>query len=144
LEEAFAKAYSGLTGKIQCVYGAMQTTDAAELVTAFLREIQKEPPSEDDPEWTLVSQDGGQPYWEHAKRLDGARLERVLHDFLLTSSTTESLDSAPDERVKAVLRRQGPFVALVDESGRFKSLVDRQALLEALANSFLASSGRPG
>jgi len=138
LEKAFVNAY-GQWGdyQIQSNRGALQLGQAINLVQKFLEEVQKNPLEGNPLEWTSV---GEPPLWEHAKWLDGARLERVLHDFLDVSSMPESPDMPPADRAKAALRRAGAFVALVGDGGRFKTLVDRQALLEKLAEHFVASS----
>jgi hypothetical protein len=45
--------------------------------------------------------------------------------------------------MEAILRREGPLVALVEEERRFKRLVDRQALLERVAvNQGIPSADR--
>jgi len=141
LEEAFAKGYSQIQNyQPLSNYGALDTWQATQLVQGFLKQIQQTvPPMGDPTEWTTLASET-QQYWEHAKWLDGARLERVLHDFLQVPSMPEAPDNSPDERVKAALRREGAFIALLEGDGRFKSLIDRQALLEALANRFVASS----
>jgi hypothetical protein len=137
LEKAFASAYSQLPNfQIQSNHGALESWQAIQLVQKFLKEIQKDVPESDPQEWTSL---GTQPLWEHAKWLDGSRLERVLHDFLDVSSMPESPDMPPTDRAKAALRRGGALVALVGADGRFKTLIDRQALLEKLGERFVAS-----
>jgi hypothetical protein len=138
LEKAFVSAYSQLGDyQIQSNYGALESAQAIELVQKFLEGVQKIPLEGVSLEWTSV----GEPaLWEHAKWLDGARLERVLHDFLDVSSMPEFPDMPPADRAKAALRRGGAFVALVGDGERFKTLVDRHALLEKLAERFLASN----
>lgn len=142
LEKALATAYSQLDNyQIQSNYGALDSWQATQLVQKFLNEIQKNVIELDVPEWTPLAPPtaGALQLWEHAKWLDGSRLERVLHDYLEISSMPESLDSVPADRAKAALRRGGTFVALVGAGGRFETLIDRQALLEKLAERFAAS-----
>ena len=76
--------------------------------------------------------------WEHAKWLDGASLERELYGVLDDSCAPTLLDAPAAKQVQAVLRRKGAFVALVEEGGRFKSLVDRQALLDQVTERLVA------
>jgi hypothetical protein len=84
-------------------------------------------------EWVPV---GGQMF-EHAKWLDGARIERLLgsdlsyaHVFLLPNKTMGDLGDA-------VVRQRGRFVAVVEPDKTFRGLVDRVAVLEGVASAFL-------
>jgi hypothetical protein len=109
LEKAFANAYGKLGDhQIQSNYGALELQQAVDLGKEFLKGVQKNPNEAlegDAREWTG---EGTPPLlWEHAKWLDGARLERVLRDFLGVSSMPESLDMPAADRAKAALRRGG-------------------------------------
>jgi hypothetical protein len=61
---------------------------------------------------------------------------------MLESWVEESLDASPRERVRAILRRPASVIAVVDGDRRFKSLVDRLALLEQAAAQFAEVSER--
>lgn len=137
LEQAFAQSY-GATGNLQILSdsGALETWAATQLVQSYLQLIQQNvPPNTDMAEWVTL---GAQQTWEHAKWIDAQRLERVLHNFLDDSWILDAPDVVSSERTKAVLRRRGSFVASLDQNRKFRSLVDRQALLEALAGRFAA------
>ena len=139
LEQAFAEAYAeGVAQHTLSMRGGLEPPWAAtQLVAAFLRRIQeKDAPAasgSDSAEWVTMKDPGGHLLREHAKWLTGARLERVLGSTLQASWVPDSPDAPPAEQARAVLRRQGAFVAVVEEGRRFRSLVDRQALLEQAA-----------
>jgi hypothetical protein len=139
LEEAFAKTYAQLGNyQIQSDHGALDSWQATQLVQGFLKQIQQgAPPLTDAAEWVSIPT---QQLWEHANWLDGSRLERVLHNFIGTSSMHEYLDLASAERERIALRRPDSFVAVLDEDGKFKNLVDRGALLQELGKRFTESS----
>lgn len=143
LECAFAQAYSQINNyRIMSVQGALDPQAAKDLVRHFLEQIQgPEPgPGMDASEWiALRDPTGTQPRWEHAKWFDGASLERELYSILDDSCIPISPDVPTDEQVQAILRRKGPFVALVEEGGRFKSLVDRQALLDQVTERLVTT-----
>jgi hypothetical protein len=86
-----------------------------------------------DPEWEQL---GDQPIWEHTKWLNLERVNEGLRGVFFDQDASQFVDS-PDistsERNQALLRRRAPFVALVNTKGEFKGLIDRQALLERVA-----------
>ncbi|SRR6266487_726655 len=140
LESAFAMAYSQINGyQIMPVQGALDPKEAKKLVRLFLDNIQKPAlePGPNSSEWVPLSTPSQTP-WEHAKWLDGASLERELYGVLDDSCAPTLLDAPAAKQVQAVLRRKGAFVALVEEGGRFKSLVDRQALLNQVTERLVA------
>ncbi len=105
---------------------------------SYLQKIQQNSaPTTDESDWVKL---GTQETWEHAKWIDSPRLERVLHAFLDDSWILDAPDAISSEPTKAVLRRRGSFVASLDQDKKFKSLVDRQALLELLAQRFAAAT----
>jgi hypothetical protein len=129
--------------RIQSKQGALMPFIAGRLVSTFLSKIQVSAKDKDhspDPanrsEWEFLKKSPN-PYWEHANWIDEARLESDLGDALHTSEEVwykDSLDTAQVRRVQALLRRKGSFfVALVDRTGVFKSLIDRGVLLEQAA-----------
>jgi hypothetical protein len=62
---------------------------------------------------------------------------RLLRELLPAPAFDQQMSEMRDDpqarRVRAVLRRPGQFVALVDSDQRFKRLVDRGILLEEAA-----------
>ena len=99
---------------------------------SYLREIQRDgEPDSDQTEWVCLEE---QQLWEHAKWVAQARFERLFGDVLRESWLLDSPDSSTEEKAGAILRREGKYVALVDEDKRFKGLVDRQDVLEKVAH----------
>jgi hypothetical protein len=132
-EDAFAVAYSKLPNRqIQSHNGSLEVGLATELIRLFLEGVQtaQEPKPLTD-EWVTLK---GSQKWEHAQWINGTILTSIFRDILQESWMPESLDMSASERAQGVLRRKGPFVALVEDGRRFKSLVDRQALLDQVAS----------
>lgn len=101
--------------------GAALDADAAKrVVDEFIRSLHRAAP---EPGWVDL---GG--FWEHAEWADAELVRRVLDDALHDEPVREDLD-APHEQATKVLRRHGAFAAFVDDERRFRSLVDREALI---------------
>jgi hypothetical protein len=145
LEEHFIEAQDDSKEqlRIQSKQGALRPSIAATLVSTFLscikdRENDKDHRPDPAREWEFLEKEQeSKSYWEHANWIDEARLESDLGDALHTSEEVcyeDSLDTSQVRRVQALLRRKGSFfVALVDRKGVFKSLIDREVLLEQVA-----------
>lgn len=73
------------------------------------------------------------PKKERTQWIDGERLERDLGGSLDYGWYDDSPDTPRNLRVEAILRRTGPFIALVDSDRRFQRLVDRNALLDQMS-----------
>jgi hypothetical protein len=133
LEAAFAKSYSALPDyQIRSIHGSIDPWKATQIVNAYLSEIQQDhEPDSDQIEWVCLKQ---QQLWEHAKWISGSRIDRLLGSILNDSWFLDSPDISNEEKTKAILRRKGQFVALVDEERKFRRLVDRQDLLEKVAH----------
>jgi len=86
-----------------------------------------------NPEWSKLEPANA---WDHSHWLTIERfnkdLRSVLFDFDL-SQLADTPETPVDERTRALLRRQVPFVAMVNRQGEFKRLVDRQVLIEQVA-----------
>jgi hypothetical protein len=136
LEEAFAKAYCELPNlQIRSESGALESVTAGTVVEHFLHNenIQSTDPGRDD-SWVQLA--SGR--FEHARWINQSLLREVFDLSPLLTSVVDLGDLAASERTMAVLVCEGPFVAVVDETRRFKSLLDRQALLERLAIRLLS------
>jgi hypothetical protein len=72
---------------------------------------------------------------ERASWIGRDALEALLPQHCFESWTYAMPDAPRSRRTRAVLRRSGEFVALVDQDLRFAKLVDRHALLEQMAAS---------
>jgi hypothetical protein len=76
---------------------------------------------------------GSEPQvWERAHWIDGERLERDLAGHLEYARYEDSPDEPQSMVAEGVARRNGTFVALVDEDRRFVGLIDRHALLDQM------------
>jgi hypothetical protein len=164
LEIGFARAYADEiatpppgppgTPLILSEEGALAPGMANMLVRAFLNEIQAPgavPPAPGQPappaitpgppEWIELPSPlpGLAPAWEHASWLTAELLEQIVGRSELGADMAfaDSPDVPTEERVKAVARRPGKFVALVTHSGRFTGMIDRAALLEAMARGYV-------
>ena len=112
-------------------HGTLGGARATTVTRAFLSSIQdwtaNPAPSRTD-EWVQLN-----GYRERAEWVTVALLRDLLPAEHFDQQMPEMRDDPQAKRVRAVLRRRGPFVALVDPDGRFKRLVDRGALLEEAA-----------
>jgi hypothetical protein len=70
---------------------------------------------------------------EHAQWITGgAHLESILRDALTTPYVVEAPGMAARELERQAVLQGGQFVAVVDPDGRFKRLLDRDAIVEQL------------
>ncbi|HWY53735.1 MAG TPA: hypothetical protein VNZ03_04690 [Terriglobales bacterium] len=83
-----------------------------------------------DNEWISIPSFGG---YEHAKWVNGPRLDHLLGITLFRASICDSPDISPAEINRRVLRRPVPFVARVSNANRSETLIDRGYLLERIA-----------
>jgi len=92
------------------------------------------PSDQDKSEW--VSLDNQQTY-EHAKWLNGARLENLLGSALSTARVTLLLNQTLNDAVNPILSQRGRFIAVVEPDQSFSSLVDRLEVLDGVARELL-------
>ena len=136
LEDAYASAYSQLPNRrILSKSGALDPIDAGYLVQYFIANIQATALG-DAGEWVELAPGT----WEHGHWISRGLLERLVEVSPIRSSVVDAADLTPQERVLKVLAREGSFVALIDDKGRFMSLVDRTALLERTAARLTSAS----
>ena len=142
LEQAFATSY-GQVGNIQIFSssGALDTGIATQVFQNYLTNIQQSvAPTTDVEEWVPLQSQAST--WEHAKWIDPRRLESLLRPVLNDSWIPDDPDANSSKKSKSVLRRHGTFVAALDQDRKFRSLIDRQALLEMLASCFATANDR--
>jgi hypothetical protein len=144
LESAWAAAYGAkipapgpgiVPPTIQSVSGAMDPFVATTVARTFLEYIQSPPVAlpPDQVEWVALP-DTQPPTMERARWINGDVIDRDLRDVIDRDSwITDDPDVTASERVRAILRREGRYVAILAPDGRFKDLVDREALLEKAA-----------
>lgn len=151
LELASAAAYAALGG-VYCnantlllnpvsnfqfdpITGSLAEWQVTQLMQSFLQSIrgpQPIPPNPEADQWVPLN-DGVS---EHAKWVDGARIERLLGADLNVSSVVLMPNQTVDDLGGAVLRQQRRFVAVLDTDRSFRCLVDRIAALEGLSKEF--------
>lgn len=139
LESASAAAYASL-GNLQLDPGTgfLAEWQMTQLMHNFLANIRQQPPAPANPptdsaEWVTFANG----LTEHAKWLDGARIERLLGSDLSGSHVVLPPNKTVNDLAVPVLGQRGDFVAVVDEDRTFRGLIDRSAVLESLANEFL-------
>lgn len=96
-----------------------------------------------NPEWSKL-----EPFdtWDHSQWLTMERFNKDLRGVLFDPDLTQLEDTPEtpaDERARALLRRQVPFVAMVTQRGEFKRLIDRQLLAEQVAAKVGAPATEP-
>src|SRR5438309_7526446 len=158
-ETAYAHALATVEPGIMSHEGGMVNYVANRVVREFLAQIQALGPAVPEPSANLVpaaSQAGSAAApadWislpraspaepqgmEHAAWITARLLEQVIGPRDTDNAFADSPDITPEKRAQAIARREGPFVALVNPTGRFKGLVDRQALLESIATGYAQS-----
>jgi hypothetical protein len=67
------------------------------------------------------------------KVLTGPRLERLLDVLLERNWIDQQPNKAAGDQTAAIIAQQGRFVALCEPSGRFRRLIDRDALVQDAA-----------
>ena len=145
LETKCASAYASL-GELQfdAESGTLPEWQSSQLIRNFLESIRARPAAGQVLDESLPAPSGWIPLGdgsvEHAKWLDGARVERLLGSDLTTSCVVLLPNQAINELTCAVLRAPGRFIAVVDADGKFLNLIDRAAVLENLAAAFVKNS----
>jgi hypothetical protein len=88
-------------------------------------------------EWLRL---GDHEIWEHTRWLDlniGKVSEAVTRSFYEHDSSVyvESADVTGDDKVRKVLSRKAPYIAVVNSCGEFKALLDREKLAALVGNA---------
>ena len=149
-EGAYARSYSPLfpgppiESDVQIVSRAGMLGRAREgaspqlliqLLETFLREIQSPtmPIPEDEDQWVEIR--AATPTWEHACWLTADDIEDVLGDELQKQHVraTELDGKTSAEGAKRLLQVGQRYVPVVDDSERFRELIDRQIVLDKVA-----------
>jgi len=124
------KSYLPTNAVIATDHGGLDGERAKTLTSAFLRRVQ---------EWAAPGApipDGWVGLGDYRERATWVTTQ-LLREMLPASSfdlyMKEMRDEPQQRRARAMLRRRGQFVALVEDDGRFKQLVDRDELLEGAA-----------
>lgn len=110
------------------------------LITQFLVNIRSAaiPPGDQSSEWVSLAK---QQTFEHARWLNGTQIETLLGNNLSTAHVALPPNSTINDLTRPVLAQPGRFVAIVDQNQVLLSLVDRQEVLDNVAQEFLNQSG---
>jgi len=140
-EKAFATAYGALAappGEADTFRGGLTDSLIDPLLTGFLTlpgGVSRLPgPNEATPlQWEKLEKQGYGTSFEHAEWINAGRLGDMLGGRLSHASVSVKTGSSSAETAKAVMEGAGTFVALVDDQGVFKDLVDRYRILDQVA-----------
>jgi hypothetical protein len=118
---------------LQSNTGALASGQARQCVSKFIDSVQRQlppGPAPDDAEWVTLRD----TIQERAAWVTRELLVSLLPREAFNNSWTYALrDSPRAQRTRAVLRRSGTFVALVEGNREFLRLANRQSLLEEIA-----------
>jgi len=132
-EDAFTKAYSKhfeLNSNI--LLDIKNPNHISDLVQKYLYNIQQLGPVIDPPDtqnWLMSDTDTGM-LWEHTQWINKQRLKFDLGGVIQESYIQDSSYIPEQEKLLEILRGKGDFIALVEENGKFKTLIDRKLLVE--------------
>ena len=120
--------------------GGILWTTIPIIIQQFLQSIRATvlPAGEQPSEWVSMQK---QQTFEHASWLNGPQIESLLGTDLSTAHVTLPPNSTINDLTRPVLAQQGRFVAIVDQNQVLLSLVDRQEVLDKIAQEFLNQSG---
>ena len=141
LEAALAAAYSqavapGQWGASTIISksGALAPPLASQIVSGFIQAVQA-PPA--DPVRPSVSLSGGRH--EQAEWVTSDLLANTLGPELRRDAVNLHDAGTDTDRVKRIIKAEGPMVAVVGPDGRFEKLVNRNELLDLVAKEVVAS-----
>ena len=97
------------------------------------------PPDPAKSEWVFLEahQTSVPQTYEHARWLNGARIEALLGNDLSTARVTRLPNKTLSDLADPVLAERGRFIAVVEQDKTFFGVVDRQEVVEAVAREFL-------
>ena len=138
LESAYVAAYGGILDHhgsesiILSCDGDMEPHRASMLVSRFIDFLQRDEAPVAEHEWTELPR----ARWEHAEWITDSKLSHLLGTILSSERIEETLKAEPENLLAAVLAKSGDYVAMVDEDGRFSTLVDRAVLIDELGKKY--------
>ena len=144
LEKSFASAYGALTtmspgSESDGFRGGLTDALIDPLITGFLAPggaVSRLPEPHEampPPHWEKLEKEGYGATFEHAEWINAGLLADILGGRLSGASASVKTGPSSAETAKAVMERAGTFVALVDDVGVFKDLVDRYKVLDQVA-----------
>jgi len=154
LERAFARTYANLPDvKITTAYGSIDPSSAKKFAQDFLddEEIRRDMGPGQPGEWVGLGSPGPITKWEHADWLNTSEVVKILGKVLDRSQVGEQdlhersqvgeqdlygIELTKDQ-VKLILSSKGEFLALVDQVGRFKALINKKRLEDKVLDTTL-------
>jgi len=138
LEPALARAYAAVDDlAIRSDGGALEPNAAGQLVEKFMDQPAIQTHLYDEaPGWIRLAPGTR----EHATWINRTLLEHLLDLAPARASVIDAGDLTEDQRTVAVLACEGPFVALVDDQSRFRTLIDRRRLLDSVGRRVAAKA----
>ncbi len=135
LEQALSKAMN--MPNTFFLRSVLSPDTASQIIRRFIEdpEMRKDVLPSPPDKWTQL---GTQPIWEHTEWLNAETFSKYLSKALFewdSSHYKDTLDIQTDKRMRELLFRKAPFIALVNSKEEFQRLLDRQKLLEQLAQS---------
>jgi hypothetical protein len=144
LESAFATAYQqavapGQWGASTIVSksGAVSPSVAGQIVSSFIQAVQSLPPAP-AANAVVVALSGGRQ--ERAEWVTPDLLIDTLGTQLQRNAVNLRDEARATDRVKRLLKAEGPMVAVVGPDGRFEKLVNRTELADLVAKEVIASA----
>lgn len=139
-----AESLESLMCELTHVVDWSQTGQVENFVSAFLqsprlKRLHKVPPGEgtepDEDDWMQLGEVDERARWiRNERQLLDLLGDDLRRQYVVLDGNAIAPNNA-DDQTKAVLSKQGDFVAVIDSEGRFKRLIDRRALLERMARA---------
>lgn len=135
LEAALLKAM--IQKNITSLHPWLSSDEASQLIYEFINhpEMRKNEFPDSSDRWTQL---GTHSIWEHTEWLTSQKVIKYLHRVFYDWDLSHYKDVPgiqADKRMRELLHRPVPYIALVNSKGEFKSLLSRQKLLEQVAQS---------
>jgi hypothetical protein len=146
---ALAKAYRWFETTLQAVgdekdnkTGPLQPLQprlAAQIIKEWLKNPEMRMNDTPDPadDWVELKKPNEPSKWEHTCWLDDKRVNKDLREAFYewdSSTYVDNPDESGEKRIEALLKRQAPFIALVNSRGEFQRLLEREKI-QAVAYS---------
>lgn len=135
LEKALSNAM--INQKTAFLEASIASSKAGEIIREFIEqpEMRKRDLPDPSDKWTQL---GEHPIWEHTEWLTREKLTAYLRRIFFDWDLSHYMDTPgikADDRIRELLLREAPYIALVNSKGGFKQLLNRNKLLEQVARS---------
>jgi hypothetical protein len=136
-ELAFARAYGELGSKDQNIFrGGMTETLIKSLTETFFRTeaLARSVVPNPDIGWVKIERTAPQPTtWEFADWVTEGNIKDILGERLMLGYVVANVGPANQQTARSIVTQRGSFVALINGSGMFQDLCDRNVVLESAA-----------